>query len=132
MANTVYVTRSGPVFDGRFEHEVDEFCKTAVWEITKEGRGDLGVQFIRVFKEPTGYYEAHVEADHLDKFGWIHDNLVVYGPWLEGLGSRNFPVTRFKGYWSFKKVSEALQRKAADIAERHLPPFIARMGGGKP
>lgn len=127
---TVTLDTSGPVFDGRAEQAVDDFVNEAVWEITKEGRGDLGVRFIKVFREPTGNYESHVEAQHLDNHGWIHDNMIVYGPWLEGVGSRNFPVTRFRGYRSFRIVAQELQRKAVAIAERHIEPFLRRMGGG--
>lgn len=127
---TIHVDQSGPLFNGVADKAVDDFLNEAVWEITKEGRGDLGVQFIKVFQEPTGYYESHVEADHLGPVGWIHDNQVVYGPWLEGVGSRNYPVTRFKGYWSFKRVAQALQDKAVQIAERTLPKFLEKMGGG--
>lgn len=132
MTNTVYVTRSGPIWDGRFEHEVDEFCHEAAWEIAKVGRGDLGVRFIKVFREPTGYFESQVEAvqgpTHHESA--VHDGGVIYSHWLEGSGSRNFPVTRFKGYWSFRIISQELQGKAVAIAERVLRPYLARMGGG--
>jgi hypothetical protein len=125
------VDLSGPVFNGLAEHQVGEFLEEAVWEIAKEGRGDLGVQFIKVFKEPTGYYESQVEAVRQPgPVVVIHDNMVVYGPWLEGTGSRNYPVTRFRGYHSFRIVANELQGKAVDIAERHLPTFLARMNGG--
>jgi len=129
MQITVEVTHSGPIFDARFQHEVDEFRREAAWEIAKEGRGDLGVRFIKVFREPTGYYESQVEAVPDGFQATIHDNQVVYGPWLEGVGSRNFPVTRFKGYHSFRIIAQGLQDKAAEIAERILPPYLQRMGG---
>jgi hypothetical protein len=130
MSYTVTVDTSGPLWDGRADKALDDFLEEAVWEITKEGRGDLGVRFITHFKKPTGNYESHVEAQHLDNHGWIHDNMIIYGPWLEGVGSRNYPVTKFKGYWSFKTVAAELQDKAVPIAERVLPRFLARMGGG--
>lgn len=127
----VDVDLSGPAFNGLAEHMVGEFLEEAVWEIAKEGRGDLGVQFIKVFKEPTGYYESQVEAARQPgPVVLIHDNDVIYGPWLEGTGSRNYPVTRFRGYRSFEIVAGELQRKAVPIAERHLPRFLARMNGG--
>ncbi len=130
---TVNIDTSGPIFDGRFQQAVDDFTDEAVWAITKVGRGDLGVRFIKHFKEPTGYYESQVEAVRgaVHTFrSHIHDNQVVYGPWLEGVGSRNFPVTRFRGYFSFRSVAGELQQKAASIAESALPPFLARMRGG--
>lgn len=128
---TVTVDTSGPIWDGRAEQILDDYTREAVWEIAKEGRGDLGVRFIKVFREPTGYYESQVEAvQQPGPHALIHDNLVVYGPWLEGVGSRNFPVTRFKGYHSFRIIAQELQAKAVQIAERHIEPFLRRMNGG--
>lgn len=135
MSYDVTVDRHGPAFNGMAEHQVGEFLREAVWEITKEARGDLGVQFIRVFREPTGYYESRVEAVRpietpAGPVGRVHDNSVIYGWWLEGISSRNFPVTRFRGYYSFRLVTQHVQRKAANIAERALEPFLRRMNGG--
>ena len=128
----IRVIQSGPIFNGDFERAVDDFTDEAVWAITKVGRGDLGIHFIKNFKHPAGYYESQVEAVRgaLHTFrSHIHDNDVVYGPWLNGTGSRNYPVTRFRGYpWSV--VAAALQQKAVPIAEGVLPPFLARMRGG--
>lgn len=120
----------GPLFDGRARHEVNTALDEAVWEVAKVGRGDLGVQFIKVFREPTGYYESHVEAVHVRPgHAIVHDNGVIYGHWLEGDGSRNYPVTRFAGYWSFRLVTLELARKAHRIAEGVLRRHLARMGG---
>lgn len=97
----------------------------AVWDLTKQARLDLGIRFIHTFREPTGYYESRVTAERMTPLiGRVHDNNVVYGPWLEGVGSRNYPVTRFRGYHAFKLVAQALQAEASRVAEaairRHL------------
>jgi len=47
----------------------------------------------------------------------ITDNGVCYGPWLEGVGSRN-ETTRFKGYNSFRRTAQWLQDRIADIAAK--------------
>lgn len=136
MSYTINVDVSGPIFDERGEKILGDFTREAVWEITKVGRGDLGVRFIQKFKLPTGYYESRVEPTRPIPFGHsafrstIHDNKEIYGCWLEGIGSRNYPVTRFKGYHSFRVVALQLQRKAVPIAEAHLPKFLARLNGG--
>ena len=41
----------------------------------------------------------------------------VYGPWLEGVGSRN-ATTRFKGYWAFRKATSALDHAIEEIGDR--------------
>jgi hypothetical protein len=42
----------------------------------------------------------------------VHDSDIIYGPWLEGVGSRNYPTTRFRGYSTFRKVAQQIERKA--------------------
>lgn len=126
---TVDVDVSGPLFDGRAQAAVADVLAATVWELAKEGRGMLGVRFVRDFQEPTGYYESRVEAQKVTReLSRIHDNGVVYGPWLEGTGSRNFPVTRFKGYGIFREVTQELQRKAPEVCERILARHIGAMG----
>lgn len=124
----------GPIFDGRAEHALHDFMHEVVWEATKEARGDLGVAFVTHFREPTGYYESQLQTVRPVRHGntvvaRIHDDSVIYGWWLEGIGSRNSPVTSFRGYHSFRNVATALQHKAGQIAERVLRRFIGRMGG---
>jgi len=38
----------------------------------------------------------------------ISDNGVIYGPWLEGVGSRN-ATTRFKGYANYRRNVQQIQ-----------------------
>ena len=47
----------------------------------------------------------------------ITDGGMVYGPWLEGIGSRN-ETSRFKGYSSFRKTAQWLQERIGDIAAK--------------
>jgi hypothetical protein len=121
----VDVDVSGPLFDGRTEAALRAGMADAVWEVAKVGRGMLGVEYIKTFKNPTGYYESKTEADRVsDELAVIHDNDVIYGAWLEDVGSRNYPVTRFKGYRNWRTVAQLLQKAAKPIAEqvisRHL------------
>lgn len=131
----VHVDTRGPVFNGVAKHAASQYTREVVWEITKGGRGDLGVRFIKVFKNPTGAYESTVNAERPVPItgGWtgrLDGEGKIYAWWLEGIGSRNYPVTRFRGYASFRTVAQELQLKAVPIAQRHLPVFIARMNGG--
>ncbi len=74
------------------------------------------------FRRPTGYYESHVYARNTSTGLEIGDGGYagpVYGPWLEGVGSRNV-TTRFRGYHAFRIVTSMLERKFADIAEHIL------------
>ena len=56
----------------------------------------------------------------------IHDRRIVYGPWLEGVSRRN-QTTRFKGYHSFRRATQAVLPKVVALANHVLPPFLRRM-----
>ncbi|GAA2360840.1 hypothetical protein Cme02nite_38190 [Catellatospora methionotrophica] len=111
----------GPLFDGRLAAAIRAGAADATWEIAKTGRGMLGVEYIKTFKNPTGYYESRTVAERVTpELAIIHDSDVVYGPWLEGVGSRNYPVTRFKGYHNWRRVTQALAKAAKPIAEQAI------------
>jgi hypothetical protein len=59
----------------------------------------------------------------------IVDGDVVYGPWLEGVGSRNSPVTRFAGYHTFRKAGQKLNGEAGVIANVVIKPYIGEING---
>jgi hypothetical protein len=51
----------------------------------------------------------------------------VYGPWLAGIGSRNFPVTKFKGYDHWIVTRDKLNARKVGIGERLLRRYTGRM-----
>lgn len=71
------------------------------------------------FKRPTGYYESNVRIRRTSTGrevwdgGWAGP---VYGPWLEGVGSRN-NTTRFKGYHAFRNAARALELRIQDMGD---------------
>lgn len=110
----------GPLFDHRaaaamsdFEDELEE--EGAEWALNH-----IRGSFHANFKQPTGYYESNVRV-HTSGAGlevWDGgQGGPVYGPWLEGVGSRN-TITRFKGYHSFRNAAIALERHIDDIGDR--------------
>lgn len=120
MRIDVGVRESGPLFDGRAQAALVDFIDEAPLEIAREGLLIyLGVYRPQI-KKPTPYYEHLLEAEKVD-YGVAHlwdGGECVYGPWLEGVGSRNSPVTSFGGYHSMKKSTPLIQRDAAPIANR--------------
>lgn len=105
----------GPLFDGR--------AKAAAQRLVRDMRdtlGDRGKEMVlqrlgEVIKHPTGYYESQVRSEaHGSQFVDVTDGGVVYGPWLEGTGSRN-QTTRFKGYHTFRIVAQRLEREAEQL-----------------
>jgi hypothetical protein len=111
---------NGPLFDHRARRVFDDLR-----DELEEEAADFTLEHIRDtfhshFKQPTGYYESNVtirptaSGNTVWDGGWAGP---VYGPWLEGVGSRN-ATTRFKGYRAFRKAANALERHIEDLGDR--------------
>ena len=74
----------------------------------------------------TGNYRRHVHGVQSDLFARIDDGGVVYGPWLEGIGSRN-ATTRFKGYQMFRKTAQWLRGQLKQVAKIHMRRAVAEL-----
>lgn len=108
----------GKVFDGRMQLVLSSGMRAAADSVAGYAEELLQARFSQVFVNPTGAYQARINVRGVNQYAYsVNDDDCVYGPWLEGTGSRNSPVTKFKGYSTFRKVSEELQGVAVDIAE---------------
>lgn len=118
------VSTRGPIVDGRARAAANEYVNRLERRIAEEGVTIVREELQRVLKHPTGYYESRitVERDHI-----VTDGGVVYGPWLAGVGSRNFPVTRFRGYPHWIRARLRLRERKQGIAERLLRRYVGRM-----
>jgi hypothetical protein len=121
------ISRTGPVFNGLAKRAARDFARAASLEVAKEGQRLWIVQLDSSIKVNTGYYTSNVQITTAGNNNIVHDSGVVYGPWLEGVGSRNYPVTRFRGYHSMRRAKAKLDRAAPRIAERVLQRFLPRM-----
>jgi hypothetical protein len=121
--NSDYV--SGPFFDGRAEVALEGYFRQAQLAVAKEGKRMVDNRLKEVLKNPTGFYQSNIHVVE-SKDPFVSDNDVIYGPWLEGVGSRN-KTTRFKGYRTFRLVTQELRKTAGDIANTVLPPWLRRM-----
>lgn len=76
-------------------------------------------------KASTGHYRRSIHQEmKSDTMGIISDGGVIYGPWLEGTSSRN-QSTRFKGYSSFRKTAQWLQKEQVPkILQAHAKKLI--------
>lgn len=118
----VRVSSHGPVFDGRADAAATAFVSDAEREVAKQGVDDVRQALHHVLRNPTGYYESRIQTEG----NRVADGNVIYGPWLEGVGSRN-KSTRFKGYFTFRRVTQILRAKSSKVAERVLPKYLGRM-----
>ena len=125
-AFSVDVDRHGPIFNGEASAAAVRFVRAAEDEIGKVGVRMVREHLGRVLQHPTGYYESQIRVEQTGEGTAVTDGGVVYGPWLEGTGSRD-RTTRFKGYSTFRKIGNAVDRQAQQVAERVLPSYLRRM-----
>ena len=79
--------------------------------------------------ESTGNYRRNVQTKLIpSQHVLLTDGGVVYGPWLEGVGSRN-ATTRFKGYSSFRKTGDYLRGAIKGIAQKVVKRLAGRLNG---
>lgn len=123
---TVRTSSKGPLFDGTAKNAVaafqDEAEQTIGDYVVNEIQSELG----RVLKNPSGYYKSKIQTNRQSDDNLVSDSGVVYGPWLEGVGSRN-KSSRFKGYATFRRVTQRINNQAGQIAEKVLPKYLGRM-----
>lgn len=121
------VNASGPLFDGRAQRAANEYADQLRYRVATEAEDMVHARLRQVLKHPTGYYESRIRVERAGETYQVTDGGVIYGPWLEGTGSRNFPVTRFRGYATFRRVKALIDRRAPGIAQRLLRRYIGRM-----
>lgn len=116
----LHVTMTGPILWGKAPDIVAALCASAVTEVADYAKFEVLSQLDKVLQNPTGYYESQITDTPVTAYMHrIHDNGVVYGPWLEGISSRN-ETTRFKGYHTFRIVRSRLAQKTKAIVEAHF------------
>lgn len=122
------VHASGPLFDGRAAREIADYCDDAREEIAQFAEEHVLNLMGAAFRHPTGYYESNVRTERVAAdVSRVHDSGVVYGPWLEGVGSRNSPVTRFPGYFHWRRTKALVAARAPEMAQRILQRYLPRM-----
>ena len=117
----------GPMFDGRIFRVIEEYRDQANYRIATEAEDLVRDRLDQVLKNPTPYYETKIDVRRAGSGYQVWDQDIVYGPWLAGTGSRNYPATRFRGYDHWKLARDLTQRRARRIAQRLLRRFTRRM-----
>src|SRR4051812_45971823 len=122
----VEINFKGPVLDGQGEKIVDDMLDDASRDLAEEAFKRVRQQLKSVLKHPTGYYESRVQVNNTSDGSTVTDGGVIYGPWLEGVGSRN-NSTRFKGYHTFRTVAQRMNADAHVTLERSVDKNIGRL-----
>lgn len=121
-------TVRGPLTDGRAERAMEEYVRDVPKQIAKRGERMVVSLLKSSIKNPTPRYWNTIHITQTGGGGWIvTDRNAVYGPWLEGTGSRNRARPGFPGYGAFRLAGQMLDGQAGNIAEDHLRLYIPRM-----
>lgn len=121
---------SGPFFSPNIDSVVDAGVKAIERKVAAEGERRVGDLMRRFFRHPTPRYWLHVLAKPRADYHVVTDGGIVYGPWLEGTGSRN-ETTRFKGYRHFRLTTQALNtpRTIAYIVDPVVRDIVKVLNG---
>lgn len=115
------VTISGPFFDARNPLIRREMKEEGLTRVGGQGLADVQTNLNLSIRNPTPYYETQITSERHGDEQIVHDRDIIYGPWLEGTGSRN-ATTRFKGYASFRRAAQELEGQVDGI----LVPVVDR------
>jgi hypothetical protein len=116
------------VFDaGRAQAIIQEWTNQVMDIIASKGLSEVHQWMNVYFKNPTPYYETQVTVDRAGADRVIHDRGIIYGPWLDGSGSRNSPVTRFPGYPHWRRTRQYLQETEAPRVLMAREPDLTRL-----
>lgn len=104
--------------------ELENLREQLDYTVAQVGKNMVLMRLGRVLQNPTGRYESKIQTERLST-GWeVNDGRqIVYGPWLEGTGSRN-RTTRFKGYRTFRIVKQELDGQVKEIAKPIVAKFM--------
>jgi hypothetical protein len=123
---------SGPLFNGVAVAELATAEAAVQKEIAEYAEYQWQMNMHDSFQHPTGHYQSHVNtirrgSDLVVNDGWPGSGL-AYGPWLEGIGSRN-KTTRFKGYFAMRRAANSVAQRTQAIAKPVIDKFIVVANG---
>lgn len=125
----VKVTISGPLFRPDAGQALTDMRDDLAERLIVEGKRRVLTVADASFRHPTGAYRKRVTSyGPVGGQGRIHDQQSIYGPWLNGTGSRN-KSTRFKGYGHFKKTEQTLRRAAVPLGNQVVAEHLHKLGG---
>jgi len=126
---TVSVRAYGPVFDGQADRLIHDATEKMRDDVADAASAEWHRYMNLSFKHPTPYYWTQVTTERQGASTVVHDRGIIYGFWLEGIGSRNAPVTRFRGYHSRDRAVTSIEPRVKAICERTLRPYLERING---
>ena len=122
---SITATGHGRIFNNS-KREVNKAEEDMLTSIGEEAAKRVKKRLGLVLRNPTGYYKSKIKSDFRAGRVEVHDSGVIYGPWLEGISSRN-AQTRFKGYRTFRKIAKRMENDADGILSLEAIKFAKRL-----
>lgn len=127
---SISIDFQGPWFDGRAEHAMQDAADDARDDVAAYAEERVLLGTAMNFKTRTPYYETRVTTERVTaEVSLVHDQGVIYGPWLEGVGSRNRTRPGFPGYHFWRAAKQATAVRGPQIAELAVQRRLPEMGG---
>lgn len=123
---TASLERKGPVAEGKGPKIVSLMCSDIEDDIGQQVYDAVRSRLSQVLVNPTGYYESRVKIERANDGATVTDSGVIYGPWLEGTSSRN-GRSKFKGYGTFRRVTQEINAEAGTEADRVVGQNLGRL-----
>lgn len=125
-----YLRAFGPLFDGRAFVEMGRLDLGVRHAVGREAKNRWVGHLVLNIRQPTPYYWTTIAVNDRGPATVVHDDpSLPYGPWLEGVGSRNFPVTSFRGYWSMRDTIRSVPGWFDSVTGPVVAESVHRMGG---
>ena len=122
------VETGGPNFNGLGPSIVVRSARDMEEHLAEEGAQMVRTELMQVLRRETPYYRTQITTREMYGRHVITDGGVVYGPWLEGTSERN-RSTRFKGYATFRRMAQKLDRDADSILREHVFRLVRELNG---
>lgn len=124
------IDTSGALLEGRARRYISDFRYDATDAVAQDAISTVHRNLDRSIRHPTPYYETRIQIERAspDRVS-VNDDRVIYGPWLEGTGSRN-RTTRFKGYRSFRRAQQEVEGRVPATLTRLEQRLYRELSGG--
>lgn len=126
----VYVSivgATGAISNGTAERIIIDGTDGIAEQLAQKTVAAVQTRLDSVLKNPTGYYRSQINATKVQDGSYsVSDNDVVYGPWLEGVSSRN-DTTSFKGYHTFETVSDQIEPELGSAIDDYIDTLLERV-----
>lgn len=134
VSTSADVSMRGPFFDERQQQIIGHMIAEVTQDVGDYALFQWQMNLDSSLKNPTGRYQSQLHSvwrdqDRVVNDGWGETNTLPYGPWLEGKGSRNSPVTRFSGYFALARAFRSILPKVKRIAQPIVDRYMEVMNG---